>query len=115
MIQHVTLEIPAARAQECVDFWAALGFVEVDPPGVLGERSRWVERRGTQIHLQWVEDPVIPPSGHVAVVAEDFDATIAALQALGAAIDRREAHWGAARAFATDPAGHRVELMAAPP
>ena len=59
--------------------------------------------------------PVIPPSGHAAVVAEDFDATVAALRDAGFTPEERTRHWGAARAFVHSPAGHVVEVMAEPP
>jgi hypothetical protein len=51
----------------------------------------------------------------VAVVAEDWDAAIAALREAGLDPRERERHWGAARAFVHTPAGHVVEVMAAPP
>jgi catechol 2,3-dioxygenase-like lactoylglutathione lyase family enzyme len=55
------------------------------------------------------------PKGHVAVVAPAFDETVAALRAAGFDPEPRTPHWGAARAYVRTPAGHRVELMAAPP
>ena len=115
MLQHVTLELrrddwPAAKA-----FWSIVGFEEVEPPGTLGERSAWVERDGTQIHLQWEDDPVVPPEGHAAVVVDDWDAS-----SPGCAT--RATRWTSARATGARraascarPGGHRVELMAAPP
>jgi hypothetical protein len=51
----------------------------------------------------------------VAVVAEDWDAAIAALRGAGLDPQERARHWGAARAFVHTPAGHVVEVMAAPP
>jgi hypothetical protein len=96
-------------------FWEIVGFEEVEPPGELGERSAWVERDGTQIHLQWQDDPVAPPSGHAAVVVDGFDAVTARLRDEGFEFEERPRHWGAARGFASAPGGHRVELMAATP
>ena len=55
------------------------------------------------------------PLGHVAVVADDYAATVARLEGAGFAVEPRARHWGAARSFVRTPAGHRVELMAAPP
>ena len=115
MIQHVSLEVRPSDGDACVAFWALLGFEEVDPPGRLGDVSRWVQRHGTQVHLLFTDGPVVPPQGHVAVVAEDHDATLERLRASGFAPDPREEHWGAARAFVRCPAGHRVEVMARPP
>ena len=61
------------------------------------------------------EDAQHLPAGHLAVVVEDYDATIGRLRDQGFEVDPRPQHWGAPRAFVRDPAGNRVELMSAPP
>ena len=115
MIHHVALEIQRAVAGESECFWALLGFARVDPPPALRDRVLWLERRGTQIHLMYAEDPVAPPHGHVAVVAEDYEMTLARLRDAGHPPDPRAEHWGSPRCFVRCPAGHRVEVMASPP
>jgi catechol 2,3-dioxygenase-like lactoylglutathione lyase family enzyme len=116
VIHHVALEVLEGDADRCVAFWALLGFREVEPPGTLRERSRWVERDGTQVHLLFAAgEPVVPPEGHVAVVAPDYDAALDRLREAGFAPDPRTEHWGAPRCFVRSPAGHRVEVMAAAP
>ncbi len=65
--------------------------------------------------MYFAEEPVIPLHGHVAVVATAFSEVSARLAAVGRIPELREEHWGATRAFVSSPAGHRVELMAAPP
>lgn len=115
MIQHVALEVREADGEAEVAFWALLGFAEVRPPGKLAARARWVQREGTQVHLLWVDDPVVPPAGHVAVVCPDHEATLDRLRAAGFTPEARAEHWDAPRAFVRSPAGHRVEVMAAPP
>ena len=115
MIQHVALETRPVDVEGELGFWALLGFEPVDPPGDLGDRSAWVQRAGTQVHLLVADEPVVAPLGHVAVVAGDYAATVARLEGAGFAVEPRARHWGAARAFVRTPAGHRVELMAAPP
>lgn len=110
-VQHVALEVRHAATDAEVAFWALLGFREVDPPGTLAERSRWVQAGQTQIHLLFADDPVVVPEGHVAVVVRDYDATLGALRAAGHDADARAEHWGSPRAFTRSPAGHRVELM----
>jgi catechol 2,3-dioxygenase-like lactoylglutathione lyase family enzyme len=115
MLQHVSIEVAPADLRACVAFYELIGFREVDPPGSLGEVSTWVERAGTQVHLLHSDDPVVPPEGHHAVVADDYDATLARLREAGFDPEPRTEHWGAPRAFVRNPAGHRVELMAAPP
>ena len=74
-----------------------------------------MQRDATQIHVLYAEDPVIPPAGHVAIVAGDYDTTLAALRAAGHRVENRTPHWGSPRAFAWTPGGHRVELMSHPP
>lgn len=114
-LQHAAIETRPGDAAALVAFFALLGFDEVEPPESLHGRTRWVQCGGTQIHLLLTDDPVVPSSGHVAVVAPAYEATIAALRAAGHEVADRAQHWGAPRAFATAPGGHRVEVMAAPP
>jgi catechol 2,3-dioxygenase-like lactoylglutathione lyase family enzyme len=114
-VHHAALETAPADADALVAFFALLGFGEVEPPRALAGGTRWVQRGGTQVHLLLTDDPVAPPSGHVAVVAPDYDAAIAALRAAGHRVDDRAQHWGSPRAFAAAPGGHRVEVMAFPP
>ena len=116
MIQHVALEIRPELTDACVGFYALLGFERVTPPPTLVDRAAWVQRRGTQIHLLFTEAPVTPPAGHVAVVVDDYEATLAGLRAAGHDPEPRREHWGSPRAYVRDPAGNLVELMAfAPP
>jgi hypothetical protein len=75
----------------------------------------WLERAGTQVHLMPVDDPVVPPSGHHAVLVDDYDAAVERLRAAGFPVEPRSEHWGSPRSFARNPAGHRVELMASSP
>jgi hypothetical protein len=114
-LQHTAIETRPGDAGALVAFFALLGFGEVEPPEPLRGRTRWVQRDGTQIHLLLTDEPVVPPQGHVAVVAPGYEATIAALRAAGHEVADRARYWGAPRAFATAPGGHRVEVMAAPP
>ncbi|HEX8206317.1 MAG TPA: VOC family protein [Solirubrobacteraceae bacterium] len=115
MIHHVALEIREADAAAAERFWALLGFARVDTPPTLAGRAVWLEREGTQVHLLYADDPVAPPSGHVAVVAPDYDATLERLRAAGFEPDPRPEHWGAPRSFVRAPGGHRVEVMSRPP
>jgi len=115
MLQHVSLEVRLDDAPACVEFWRLLGFGRVEPPGTLASIATWVERDGTQIHLLHHDDPTVPPAGHVAVVVEDYDATVERLREHGFEPEPRPEQWGAKRSFVRDPAGHRVELMERPP
>jgi len=115
VIAHVALETARADGPAATAFWEELGFATVEPPAALRDRAAWLERNGTQIHLLWTDEPTAPPAGHVAVVVDDYEQTLARLRAAGSPVEARTAHWGAPRAFTRAPGGHRVELMAAPP
>jgi catechol 2,3-dioxygenase-like lactoylglutathione lyase family enzyme len=115
MLQHVTIELAADQMDACVGFYALLGFERVEPPESLAGRATWVERAGTQVHLMPVDAPVVPPSGHHAVLVDNYPAAIAALRDAGFDPEPRREHWGAARSFVRNPAGHRVEVMAGSP
>lgn len=114
-VQHVTLELRRSDVDACVGFYELLGFDRVEPPPSLADRAAWMQAGATQIHLMWVDDPVVPPRGHVAVVAPAYDAVVGALRSAGFEVEPRAEHWGAARSYVRDPAGHLVEVMAAPP
>ena len=114
MIHHFAVEVEPDDIPRSVEFWALLGFAEVDPPPTLSQFT-WVERGGTQIHLLPTESPTVPASGHIAVVAPDFESAFERLAEAGFEVERRGEHWGSPRAKATAPGGHVVELMERPP
>lgn len=114
MLHHVGIEVKPADIERSVEFWQTLGFVRVEPPATLAEFI-WLEREGTQVHLMPTGNPTVAPRGHVAIVASDFEPTVATLRERGFAVERRQEHWGAPRALVIAPGGHRVELMAHPP
>jgi catechol 2,3-dioxygenase-like lactoylglutathione lyase family enzyme len=115
VIHHAALETREADVEACARFYELLGFARVDPPETLRARATWLERDGRQIHLQYADDPVVPPRGHVAVVADGYEATLARLREAGFDPEPREEHWGSPRCFVRDPAGHVVEVMQFPP
>jgi catechol 2,3-dioxygenase-like lactoylglutathione lyase family enzyme len=115
MIHHVAMETRPADLAPCVAFYELLGFARVDPPETMREYATWLERDGQQVHLQRVDEPTVPARGHFAVVAGDYEATLARLRGAGFDPEPREEHWGSPRCFVRDPAGHVVEVMAFPP
>jgi catechol 2,3-dioxygenase-like lactoylglutathione lyase family enzyme len=115
VLQHVTLEVVPGEVERSLELWRLLGFERVEPPAALAETFVWVERGGTQIHLERNPSPVVPPHGHAAVVVADFDAVVERLRTAGFEVTPGSAHWGAPRAKVLAPGGHIVELMAAPP
>ncbi|MFT4034225.1 MAG: VOC family protein [Patulibacter sp.] len=116
MIHHVGLEVAPEHVEACVEFWRLLGWQPVErPEGVDGEPGAWLARNGCHLHLQGRAAPTIPYDGHVAIVDPDLDATAQRLTAAGYELLERTRYWGARRIFTRCPAGHRVELMNAPP
>jgi hypothetical protein len=115
MLHHVALEIRPEDIEADSSFWALAGFERVEVPEALGDGYAWFEKGGTQIHLMPVDEPVIPPRGHVAVIARDFEETLSRLADGGFEATESRNLWGHRRVKVTCPSGHRVELMAAPP
>ena len=115
MIHHATLETRRDDIEDAVAFWALLGFERVEPPGRLAQIAVWVQRAGTQVHLLFAEDPVAPPQGHTAVIADDYDAAIARLRGAGFEPEETTRDWGSPRSFVVSPGRHVVEVMAFPP
>jgi hypothetical protein len=115
MLQHVSIEVPPDEGERMIEFWRLIGFDEVEAPEALGDSVRWVERDGTQIHLILTEGGTAPALGHAAVVAPDHAEAKERLRGAGFEVEDTRQLWGADRAFAIAPGGHRVELMAAAP
>ena len=115
MLHHVSIEIPPGEAERALEFWRLIGFDQVQAPEALGDAIVWVEREGTQIHLILTEGHTAPVLGHAAVVVPDHAEAKARLREAGFEVEDTRQLWGADRAFALAPGGHRVELMAAPP
>jgi hypothetical protein len=114
MLHHVGIEVKPTDIARSIELWQLLGFELVEPPESLREFT-WLEREGTQIHLMPSEFPAVPARGHTAVVVAGFERTFAVLREHGFEVERRREHWGAPRARAIAPGGHRVELIAAAP
>jgi catechol 2,3-dioxygenase-like lactoylglutathione lyase family enzyme len=115
VIHHATLETRREDVEDAVAFWALLGFERVEAPGRLATIAAWVQRAGTQVHLLFHDDPVVPSRGHTAVIAEDYDAAVARLERAGFECRPSTQDWGSPRCVVIAPGGHRVEVMAFPP
>jgi len=115
MLHHVGIEVRPADVDRAVEFFAVLGFERVEPPPALAGEFTWLERGGTQVHLMHAEHPTVPERGHLAVVVPNFEETLERLHDRGFQTRPGREHWGAPRAHAVAPGGHRVELMTAPP
>jgi catechol 2,3-dioxygenase-like lactoylglutathione lyase family enzyme len=116
-LHHVALEIRRDDLETCLAFYALVGLEAVALPDArLESQARWVHGGGTQIHLQFADDPVVPPRGHVALVlGPDYDAALGRLRGAGFAPEDRTRYWGSPRVKLNDPAGHVVELMESAP
>jgi catechol 2,3-dioxygenase-like lactoylglutathione lyase family enzyme len=115
MLHHAGIEVRPADLDRAVEFFVLLGFERVEPPPALAAGFTWLEREGTQVHLMHEAEPAVAERGHLAVVVADFEGTLARLRERGFETRPGGEHWGAPRAHAVAPGGHRVELMAAPP
>ena len=114
-IQHVSLETRPDDVAACRGFYDLLGFRPTPPPEALAAGAVWLRRGDDHVHLMLEEEPVVPPRAHFAVVVDGYDAVLERLTRAGHAPEPRAEHWGAPRAYVRDPAGHLIELMAAPP
>jgi hypothetical protein len=114
VLHHVGIEVAPADVEAAAGFFELIGFVRVEPPETLREYT-WLERDRTQVHLMPEEEPTVPSPGHLAVVVEDFDGTVARLRERGFEVAPKREHWDEPRVLAIAPGGHRVELMAAAP
>jgi catechol 2,3-dioxygenase-like lactoylglutathione lyase family enzyme len=114
VIHHTALEAAEADREPLAAFFELLGFRRVEPPATLAG-ALWLECSGTQLHVLFVEDAVVSPQGHVAVVCPGYDAVLARLRDAGFEPESRREHWGSPRCFVRAPGGHRVEIMARPP
>ncbi len=115
MLHHVSLEVAPDEVESTIEFFELLGFALIPAPDPIARFVTWLEADESQIHLIHTPEPTIPVLGHPAVVAREFEGTVAALRGAGYQVDDADELWGQPRAFALMPGGGRVELMAAPP
>jgi catechol 2,3-dioxygenase-like lactoylglutathione lyase family enzyme len=114
-IDHVTLEVSAEQLDDCIAFWELLDFARVPLPEEFANGVAWMYHGGTAIHLVVADEPDIPRQGHAAVVLESYASTTDGLREAGFELRPQTEFWGSPRAYVTDPAGHTVEVMEAPP
>jgi hypothetical protein len=115
MLHHVSLEVKPGDVGRTIEFFELIGFEPVRAPDPIAPFVTWLENGGTQVHLIHTPEPTIPPLGHPAFVAEQFDSTLVALRDAGFEVETADELWDKPRAFALTPGDQRVELMAAPP
>ena len=98
-----------------------LGLEEVPRPAEIAERFRsaWYRIGSAELHV--VENPEFSPldsplGPHLAVVTDDFQATVARVEAMGQPFrfGPGEGPDGVLRAVVTDPTGNVFEITSAP-
>src|SRR4051794_22996947 len=114
-IHHVAMETRASDLEPCARFYELLGFTRIERPASLRDRGVWLEHAGQQVHLQRDEEALVPKRSHFAIVADNYEATLATLRQAGFHPEAREEHWGSPCAFGRDPAANVVEVMEFPP
>jgi catechol 2,3-dioxygenase-like lactoylglutathione lyase family enzyme len=114
-LHHVSLEVPPDDVERSVEFWRLLGFDRLEAPDEIAPYVTWLERDANQVHLIHTPEARVPLLGHAAIVATHFEQTVGGLREAGFEVEEARELWGERRAFALGPAGHRVELMEAPP
>jgi len=114
MLHHVTQQVHPSQLEACIAFYELLGFERTRAPEGIAGRTVWLQRGSGQIHLIPAADAE-PRSGHVGVVAEDYEPTLRALRSAGHEVQPRREHWGSPRAYVRDPAGNLIEVMAFSP
>ncbi len=114
MLQHVTQQVRPSQLDACITFYERLGFKRTRAPEGIAGRAVWLQRGSGQIHLMPATDAQ-PGSGHIGVVAEDYELTLRALEFAGHDVQPRREHWGSPRAYVRDPAGNLIEVMAFAP
>jgi catechol 2,3-dioxygenase-like lactoylglutathione lyase family enzyme len=115
VLHHVSLEVKPDDVERSLEFFAALGFQPVPAPESIAPFVTWLERDANQIHFIHTPEATAPALGHPALVATEFETTLARLRDAGFEVEPADELWGEQRAFAVMPGGQRVEIMAAPP
>ena len=98
-LQHTSLEIRRDDVPAELRFWAVLGFEHVEAPEGVRDRVDWVARNGTHIHLLHHDAPTIADRGHVAILPDDYEATLRALRDAGFDFRPDVELWGVPRGF----------------
>src|SRR4029079_16646820 len=104
-----SLEIRREDEDAEIAFWALLGFDHVDVPEGLRGVAAWVASSVTPIHLLYDDAPTVAPRGRVAILADDYDATVASVREAGFEFRAGDELWGAPRGFVRRATRHEGE------
>lgn len=114
-IEHVQLAMPPGEEQAAREFYAdLLGLPEVPKPPELAARGGcWFEGPGAKVHLGVETDFRPAKKAHPALLVDDLDAMMAALDAAGLVVIPDDPVGCRERCYVSDPFGNRIELMQA--
>lgn len=112
-VDHVTITAPEELEQETVDWYATcLGLERIQKPEGTRPVGAWFAAGSAQLHVS--VDPHNPPKvAHFALRVDDFDGAVAALRSAGCHLEQATIIPGRHRCFTFDPAGNRIEIVAA--
>lgn len=113
-LDHVQLAMPeGAEPQARIFYGTLLGLTELAKPQELaGRGGAWFQCGGIQVHLG-VENGFRPAKkAHPAFLVEQFEELVARLQREGFEVTEDTSLSAVRRAFANDPFGNRIELVA---
>ncbi len=113
-LDHVQLAMPAGREEEAEAFYAGLlGFVRLPKPEPQSARGGcWFGAGPVALHLGVEEDFRPARKAHPALVVRDLPALVAALRSAGVTVRPNPDASPGAGAYADDPFGNRIELIA---
>ena len=114
-LHHVNVNVPRGKSDQVASFYGdVFGFGPIDRPDN-GREGVWLDMGdGTQLHLS-ERDEAGHPQQHFALMVDDLDIVIERLGDAGASFERADDVFGTGgRGFTRDPAGNRVEVVAAP-
>lgn len=119
-IQHVQVNVPAAKAEEARRFYGELlGLEAMERPGSLsgaGRDGAWYRiGEWQELHLYFNPDVGFDPSAssqHPALIADDLAGLRSRLSDAGIDLEEAVPIAGRERFFARDPGGNRVEFLA---
>ena len=110
-LQHVSVQVPRELLDDCTRFYQdVLGMERI--PNLAG--AVWF-RFGDEDHVHLLVGEALHQQGHLALLVDDVEETVAAARAAGAEPYENPRLWGAPRFFFRDPAGNLIEVFDVPP
>lgn len=112
-LDHVQLAMPVKGEDLASQFYGELlALTRVSKPSVLARRGGcWFIGRGIDVHIGADADFRPQTKAHVALLSTDLAALRGRLEAAGVAVNGDDAPIGAARIYANDPFGNRLEFV----